>query len=297
MERKAPWNFQGKIDHQMVVHSSNGDSGAPGWPFPQMAGRLEDARLLRGRGRYIDDLPVAPNALHAAVLRSPHAHARIRKIDTRAAVTVPGVFAVYNGQDIAAVLDPFPSIVRNAPLYRAVTLDKVRYVGEPVAVVLAHDRYTAEDGLAAVDVDYEPFEVVTRLDAACAAGAPLLHEEQQSNIIWRQHYRYGDPEHAFAEAERIVRVALTFPKYNSTPLETYGVVAEYLPEHDGFVINGNFQGPFSLLPVMARALRVPESSVACGGAARHRWKLRHQGDDLSLYGADGGLCTPVGTSG
>ena len=245
----------------MVEHSPTDFGLASGLPFPQMAGRLEDARLLRGRGRYIDDLPVAPNTLHAAVLRSPHGHARILKIDTSAAAAVPGVFAVYTGKDIAAVLDPFPSIVRNAPLYRAVTIDKARYVGEPVAVVLAHDRYTAEDGLAAVEVDYEPLEAVTRLEAACSAGAPILHDELQSNIVWRQHYRYGDPERAFAKAERIVRVALSFPKYNTTPLETYGVVAEYLPERGGFVINGNFQGPFSLMPVMARALRVSESRL------------------------------------
>ena len=230
-------------------------------PFPQMAGRIEDARLLRGRGRYIDDLPVSPHTLNAAILRSPHAHALVRNIDVRAASAVKGVFAVYTGRDIATVLDPFPSIVRSAPPYRAVTIDKVRYVGEPVAVVLASDRYAAEDGLAAIEVDYEPLEAVTRPHLACEAGAPILHDELKSNVVWHQHYRYGDPDAAFAKADRVVRVALTFPKYNSTPLETYGVVAEYLPERAGFVVHGNFQGPFSLMPVMARALRVPENRL------------------------------------
>jgi len=226
-----------------------------------MAGRLEDARLLRGRGRYIDDLPVGPHTLHAAILRSQHAHAIIRNIDVSAAKAVKGVFAVYTGRDIATVLDPFPSIVRSAPAYRAVTVDKVRYVGEPVAVVLASDRYAAEDGLAAIEVDYEPLPAVTRPHAACEAGAPVLHDELKSNVVWHQHYRYGNPDSAFAKSDRVVRVALTFPKYNSTPLETYGVVAEYLPERAGFVVHGNFQGPFSLMPVMARALRVPESRL------------------------------------
>ncbi len=230
-------------------------------PFPQMAGRLEDARLLRGRGRYVDDLPVGQQTLHAAILRSPHAHARIRGIDAGAARALEDVVAVYTGADIAAVLDPFPSIVREAPAYRAVTIDRVRYVGEPVAVVLARDRYAAEDGAAAIVVDYEPLPVVVRPGAACAPAAPLLHEGAASNEVWRQRYRYGDPDRAFAEADRIVRVALTFPKYNSTPLETYGVVAEYLPERDGYCIHGNFQGPFSLMPVMARALRVPENRL------------------------------------
>lgn len=233
----------------------------PDRPFPQMAGRLEDARLLRGRGRYIDDLPIAANTLHAAILRSPHAHAHVRGIGVDAAKAVSGVFAVYTGRDIAAVLDAFPGIIRSAPAYRAVTIDKVRYVGEPVAVVLAVDRYAAEDGLAAIEVDYEPLEAVIKPSDACAADAPLLHEEQKSNTVWHQQYRYGDPDAAFAKADRIVRVDLTFPKYNSTPLETYGVVAEYMPERGGFQIHGNFQGPFSLMPVMARALRVSESRL------------------------------------
>jgi 2-furoyl-CoA dehydrogenase large subunit len=239
-------------------------SEATSWtdrPFPQMAGRLEDARLLQGRGRYIDDLPVGRRTLHAAILRSPHAHARLGKIDLSGARAVHDVVAAYCGQDIAAVLDPFPSIVRSAPPYRAVAIGKVRYVGEPVAVVLARDRYAAEDGLAAIDVVYEPLPAVIHPGAACGHDAPLLHEELKSNVVWRQHYRYGDPERAFAQADRVVRVALTFPKYNSTPLETYGVVAEYLPETDGFVLHGNFQGPFSLMPVMARAMRVPESRL------------------------------------
>lgn len=245
----------------MNLPPANARALDPDRPFPQMAGRLEDVRLLRGRGRYIDDLPVAANTLHAAILRSPHAHARIRGINVDAAKAVKGVFAVYTGGDIADVLDAFPGIIRSAPPYRAVTMDKVRYVGEPVAVVLATDRYVAEDGLAAIDVDYEPLAAVVKPSDACAGDAPLLHDELKSNTVWQQQYRYGDPEAAFARADRVVRVDLTFPKYNSTPLETYGVIAEYLPERDGFQIHGNFQGPFSLMPVMARALRVSESRL------------------------------------
>jgi 2-furoyl-CoA dehydrogenase large subunit len=240
---------------------TNALSPDPDRPFPQMAGRLEDARLLRGRGRYIDDLPTAANTLHAAIFRSPHAHAIIRSINVDTAKAVPGVFAVYTGRDIAEVLDPFPGIIRSAPAYRAVTIDKVRYVGEPIAVILATDRYAAEDGLAAIEVDYEPLVAVVRPGAACEPDAPLLHEELKSNTVWHRQYSYGDPDAAFARADRVVRVDLTFPKYNSTPLETYGVVAEYLPERGGYQIHGNFQGPFSLMPVMARALRVTENRL------------------------------------
>lgn len=230
-------------------------------PYPQIEGRVEDARLLFGRGRYIDDLPVSANTLHVAIVRSPHGHARITGIDKTAALSTKDVFAVYTAEDLAAVLDPFPSIVRGAPDYRGIATDRVRYVGEPVALVLARDRYAAEDGASVLDVFYDALPAVTDPDAACAADAPLLNETLGTNIVWKNSYRYGDPDTAFAKADLVVGVDLKFPKYNSTPLETYGVVADYLPETDGYLIHGNFQGPFSLMPVLARALRVPDSRI------------------------------------
>ncbi len=244
----------------MGDHSPRGDAASIP-PFPQMEGRLEDARLLRGRGRYIDDLAIRPGTLHAAILRSPHAHAIIRNVDTSHARAVAGVAAVYTGAEIATVLDPFPGIVRSAPAYRAIAIDKVYFAGEAVAVVLAASRYAAEDAAALISVEYDPLPAVTAISAACAEGATVLHNSMSSNVVWKQHYRYGDPDSAFKNADRIVRAALSFPKYNSTPLETYGVVAEHLPESRGYSIEANFQGPFSLMPVMARALRVSESSL------------------------------------
>lgn len=229
--------------------------------FPHIEGRLEDPRLLRGRGTYIDDLPSAADALHAAIVRSPHAHARILGIDGSAAALIPGVAAVYTGKDLARALDAFPAIVREAPKYLAIAIDRVRYVGEPVAVVIAENRYIAEDGAAAVTVDYDPLRAVVDIDAACESDAAVLHDGMKSNIVWSGNFRYGDPGKAFAEAYRVVGVTLSFPKYNSTPLETYGVVAEFLPETGGYWIYANFQGPFSLLPVLARALRVPDSRI------------------------------------
>jgi 2-furoyl-CoA dehydrogenase large subunit len=99
------------------------------------------------------------------------------------------------------------------------------------------------------------------VDAAREPDASLLNAELGTNIVWQSRYCYGNPDAAFAAADRVVSIELKFPKYNSTPLETYGVVADYLPETDGYVIHGNFQGPFSLMPVLARALRVPDSRI------------------------------------
>lgn len=232
-----------------------------GRTYPQIEGRLEDARLLFGRGRYIDDLPVNASTLHAAIVRSPHGHAKITGVCKDTAIATKGVFAVYTAEDLAAVLDPFPSIVRGAPEYRGIATDRARYCGEPVAVVLARDRYAAEDGAAVLDVSYEALPAVIDVDAACSADAPMLNDNLGTNIVWQNRYQYGDAKSAFARADRVVSVDLKFPKYNSTPLETYGVVAEYMPETDGYIIHGNFQGPFSLMPVLARALRVPDSRI------------------------------------
>jgi 2-furoyl-CoA dehydrogenase large subunit len=230
-------------------------------PFPQIEGRIEDPRLLLGRGRYIDDLPLTPKTLHAALVRSPHAHARIVSIEISAAVAVQGVVAVYTGSDLKKVLDAFPSIVRGAPDYRALATNKVRYVGEPVAVVLARDRYIAEDGAALVEVFYDALPAIVDVEKACADDAPLLHEQLKSNVAWSGRFCYGDPVSAFLAADQVVSVTLDFPKYNSTPLETYGVVGEFVPESEGYLIHANFQGPFSLMSVLARALRVPDSHV------------------------------------
>src|ERR1700676_1257970 len=152
-------------------------------PFPQIEGRLEDARLLFGRGRYIDDLPVSANTLHVAIVRSPHGHAKVIGVAKEAALATAGVFAVYSAEDLAAVLDPFPRIVRGAPEYRGIATDQGRYVGEPVALVLGRNHYAAETGAPAVDISYEPLQAVTDVDAACEAGSPLLNEKLGTNVV------------------------------------------------------------------------------------------------------------------
>jgi 2-furoyl-CoA dehydrogenase large subunit len=218
--------------------------------------RKEDPALLSGRGRYADDLPVPAGTLHAHVLRSPHAHAKIVAIDGSAALTQEGVWAVITGEDVRQLSDPF-LIALKAPVNQwSLAVERVRYVGEPVVLVVADTRYLAEDAADLVRVDYEPLEVVVDPQAARAEGAPLLHPQAKSNEISVRKFAYGDTASAFARAD--VRVALTcdYPRNSFTPMECYVVVAEYRPSDDSYDVLANFQGPFSTHPVMARALRV-----------------------------------------
>jgi 2-furoyl-CoA dehydrogenase large subunit len=219
--------------------------------------RFEDAALLTGRGRYIDDLGVRPGTLQAAILRSPHAHAEIEAIDCAAAQTADGVFAVLTAADVTALTASLVVGIK-APIDSwAIATDRVRYVGEPVAVVVASDRYRAEDALELIEVRYRPLPALVDPLAAAAPDAPLLHPRAQSNVIGERVFRYGDPEGAFAAAAHRVRVDVRYPRNSCTPIETYGVVAEYDAAEDAYDVLANFQGPFSLHPVMARALKVP----------------------------------------
>ena len=219
--------------------------------------RVEDAPLLTGRGRFIDDLGVATGTLHAAILRSPHAHARIREIRTGPAQAAPGVAAVVTGADVVRLAASLPVAVKTPMKCWPIALERVRYVGEPVAVVVATDRYLAEDALDLIEVDYDLLSPVIDPAAAIEADAPILHDGLRSNIASERSFRYGDPESAFASAAHRIGVDVRYPRNSCTPIETYGVVASYDPHEDAYDILSNFQGPFSIHAVMARALKVP----------------------------------------
>ncbi len=241
--------------------------------------RVEDAALLTGRGRYIDDLGVRPDTLHAAILRSPHAHAMIRAIRAEAARLAPGVAAVLTGAEVKALCASLVVGVKAPIECWPIAVDRVRYVGEPVAVAVAADRYLAEDALDRIEVDYEPLPVVMDPLAALDAAAPRLHEKLGGNVASDRSFRYGDPEQAFARAARRVAVTVRYPRNSCTPIETYGVVAEYDPGDDAYDILANFQGPFSLHPVMARALKVPGN----------RLRLRTPADSGGSFGVKQGI--------
>src|SRR6202035_1856498 len=143
--------------------------------------RKEDPALLSGRGRYADDLPVPVGTLHAHVVRSPHAHADIVAIDAAAALAHDGVWAVITGEDIRKLSEPFLAAVKTPVQQWALAVERVRYVGEPVALVVAESRYIAEDAAELVTVEYAALEAIIDPRAACEKTAPLIHPQAETN--------------------------------------------------------------------------------------------------------------------
>lgn len=230
----------------------------------QPVSRVEDLALLTGNGLYGDDVGLKPGTMFAAVVRSPFAHARITGIQVREAQNMPGVRAILTGSDIKDWAKPFVVGVKAPMEMWALAIDKVRYVGEPVAVVVAESRYLAEDAAEYINVQYEELEAAVTIDAAIADDAPVLHEGVGSNIVSDRHFSYGEPDRVFAEAEHSIEIQVEYPRNSCTPMETGVVIAEYSPAEGSYDVQSNFMGPFSLHTVMALALRVP------GVKLRHR---------------------------
>src|SRR5271169_2437327 len=212
--------------------------------------RFEDFALLIGRGRYADDLSVAAGTLHAAILRSPHARAEILAIDTARALAMPGVNCVVTGEDARRWSRPFIAAVKSPIQHWCLATERVRYQGEPVAVVVAGDCYQAEDALEMIDVTYRPLFAV--LDPRAAAG---------HDVVSDRHFRYGNPEAAFAAAPNRIAITTEYPRNCCTPIECFVVVAEHLAGEHAYEVTANFQGPLALHPVMALALGVPASRL------------------------------------
>jgi 2-furoyl-CoA dehydrogenase large subunit len=226
--------------------------------------RIEDQTLLTGRGRYGDDAPLRNGTLHAAILRSPHAHAQLLAVHTERALALAGVRTVLTGDDVRRWSKPFIVGVKQPMELWALAVDKIRYVGEPVAVVIAESRYSAEDALELLQADYAPLPAVVDIESAIAADAPLLHEQVGSNVVSDRSFRYGDPEVACAAAPHRVSISVEYPRNSCTPIECAVVIAEFISAQDGYEVQSNFMGPFSLHTVMAMALKVP------GNKLRHR---------------------------
>ncbi|HET6549957.1 MAG TPA: xanthine dehydrogenase family protein molybdopterin-binding subunit [Solirubrobacter sp.] len=213
--------------------------------------RKEDERLVRGAGRYLADIHL-PGSLHAAIVRSPFAHAAIRGIDTAPALAVDGVVAVFTGQDLAGRVGLFVENARKEVTPRleaavgdidvkpspspVLPTDAVLWFGQPVAVVVARDRYAAEDGAELVEVDYDPLPVVTDADAALRDGAPVLHPDLGDNVAARFRVRHGDVDAVFERAPYRLRERFRFGRHAANAMETRGVQASYDPGRDELTV-------------------------------------------------------------
>lgn len=229
-------------------------------PSPE---RIEDAALLTGRARFVDDLPEPGNCLHLAILRASEGHARIVSLDLDAARALPGVVAVLSGADVAALSKPLMVGVRLPMECWPIAQDRVRYNGEPVALVVARSRYIAEDALGLIEVDYEKRPAVVTPHQALE-NTSLLHESVGTNLVSDRRFRYGDPEAAFAQAAHTIDIAVSYPRNSVTPIECYGLIAQYDAFEGAYDVTANFQGPFSIHAVIARALNVPGNKLQVG---------------------------------
>ena len=234
---------------------------------PQWVGRsvlrFEDDRFLRGAGRFIEDLG-SSDSLHVRFVRSPLAHASVSGIDPAGAERVPGVVGVYTWRDFPT--DPLPPFLWDAPPQALIEAlrpsmrsssppllaqGRARYVGQPVAVVVAESRAGAEDGAEQVDVDYESLPPVRDPDSALRADSALVHDNWSDNIAARFEVELGDPAHAFDAADLVVGSRLTIARQAGVPIETRGALARYDPE-SGLTLWSSTQNAHPLRNAVAR---------------------------------------------
>ena len=223
--------------------------------------RVEDSALLKGDGRYIDDLPLPVGTLYAAVVRSPIAHGKIVSVDVTKALAISGVRAVLTIEDVQAWSNSLVVAVKTPMRQWALAIDYVRYVGEPIALVIAESRALAEDGVESVLLNIQPLPAVVDVDHAIQHDSIILHHEIGSNCVSDRSFSYGDADHAFQQAAHVVEIDIRYPRNSCTPIETSGVVAQWRSGDESYEVTSNFMGPFSLHVVIAAALKIPGTKL------------------------------------
>jgi carbon-monoxide dehydrogenase large subunit len=229
-------------------------------PIGERVRRKETERFITGTGRYVDDL-LPPGTLHASFVRSSCAHARIKSIDVTAARTMLGVRAVYTGADIAQRVKPLhvggSSLLRPVKLY-PLAVEKVRYFGEPVAVVVADNRYLAEDAVEAVSVDYEILPAAIDTEAAMEPEAPPVHEDVGSNIVYKYHFATDGIDKVFQEAEIVIKEKIRSHRITACPIEPRAYLAHFNKDEDSLTMWSATANPHSLKGRIAEILEYPE---------------------------------------
>src|SRR5215204_4171469 len=255
---------------------------AQGWIGASIR-RLEDPRFLQGQGQYATDIRPF-GCLHAAILRSPHGHARIHSIDTSASREMPGIVGVFTASDLGEANQPLP-FVMNHPKLRAksprpLAVDKVHHVGEAIAVVVAESRYLAEDALDAILVEYEPLPAVVTVREALEASAPVVHEDLGDNLAIVLTHEQGDADGAFREADVVVSERLTLGRCSGQAMETRAITAEYRPSAWGVSLTvwDSTQSPHTarrclatMLGMAPRDIRIVAPDIGGGFGVKNRF--------------------------
>jgi CO/xanthine dehydrogenase Mo-binding subunit len=243
--------------------------------------RVEDPLLLTGRAEFIDNVTL-PGMLHCAILRSPHAHARINAVDTSAAEGLAGVVAVVTGADAQRWSYPAQTMPPGWGAHCLAT-DKVRFVGEPVVAVAATSRYVAEDALELVSVDYESLPPVVDAAKALDAAGGLVFEEHGSNVMFRRDFVWGDVEGAFRAADHVFTERFRWHRLGANPLETFGVISQWDPVDGSLTCRGSFQAQAHMALGRAATLGLPT----------HKVRLISQPHGGSFGGKGGGRGTDI----
>lgn len=267
----------------------------------QAVARPNARRLLAGRGRYVDDLQL-PRMLHAAFVRSPHAHARIRSVSLAFARGMPGVVAVYDGADIARVVTPWVGVLTHmagmrSPEQPALAVDVTRWQGEPVAMVVARTRALAEDAAARIEVDYEPLPAACDMERALDPDEPVIHPSLGDNLCWERLVEHGAVDAAFAgPGATCIERTFVFGRHTGVSLEPRCCVAEFEPSARELTFHYSGQVPHMMQTVLARHLGLPEGNVRVvsqdvGGS--FGLKIHTYGDEMATAAAAMLLRRPV----
>src|SRR5437899_82874 len=225
--------------------------------------RREDPRLITGTATYVEDIQM-PGMHYAVIVRSPHAAARIRSIKTKQAEAAPGVVAVYTGKDTERV-GPVPCGASlpglRVPHHHILATERVYFVGHPVAVVVATDRYVAADAADLIEVDYEVLKAVADPEKALAPGAAAVHPEWPDNTAFTFHQEHGEIDKAFAEADIVVKQRITSQRLVPTAMETRGVVAEWRGADRQLNLYSSTQIPHLMRTLVAQMLGLEENRM------------------------------------
>ena len=222
-------------------------------------------RLLEGRGTYVDDLEL-PRMAHVVYLRSPHAHARVRSIDSSAARGLPGVIAIVDGRQLAKFCTPFVGTLshmkgmKSAPQY-PLAIERACWQGEAVLAIVAESRALAEDALQAIFVDWEPLPAVADMETALAADTPVIHEDLGDNLCFHRELDTGGVDEAFRTADLVVEETFHFGRHTGVTLEPRSVLADFHPGERKLTVYHAHQAPHMMQDLYARHLGLAETSV------------------------------------